>query len=107
MVLLASEKAYAVRELVTIAPVRTRVRGIAAEVPLGPDDGLPRPCVVNLYSLATVPKQLLAERLAVLSPARVRAIHPPSVFALRLDDRRLLFWTTWIEDSLSDLRQQP
>ncbi len=84
-VLLSRDEAYAVRELVTIAPVTTRVRGIAAEVTLGPDDGLPRPCVVNLDTLTTVPKQLLAERLAVLSPGRVRAIDAAIGFALGLE----------------------
>ena len=87
MVLLSRDEAYGVRALVTIAPVTTRVRGIAAEVPLGPGDGLPRPCVVNLDTLTTVPKQLLAERLAVLSPGRIRAIDSAIAFALGLEDR--------------------
>jgi mRNA interferase MazF len=87
VVLLSRDEAYAVRELVTIAPVTTRVRGIAAEVSLGPDDGLPRPCVANLDTLTIVPKQLLVERLAVLSPGRVRAIHSAIAFALGLEVR--------------------
>jgi mRNA interferase MazF len=85
VVLLSRDEAYAVRELVTIAPVTTRVRGIAAEVSLGPDDGLPRPCVANLDTLTTVPKQLLVECLAVLSPGRVRAIDSAIAFALGLE----------------------
>jgi mRNA-degrading endonuclease toxin of MazEF toxin-antitoxin module len=38
--------------------------------------------VVNLDTLTTVPKQLLAERVAVLSPGRVRAIDSAIAFAL-------------------------
>jgi mRNA interferase MazF len=85
VVLLSRDEAYLVRDLVTIAPVTTRVRGIAAEVALGPDDGLSRPCVVNLDTLTTVPRRLLAERLAVLGAARVRAIDSAIAFALGLE----------------------
>ena len=85
VVLLSRDEAYAARELVTIAPVTTRVRGIAAEVALGPEDGLPRPCVVNLDTLTTVPKELLADRLAVLTPARARAMDSAIAFVLGLE----------------------
>src|SRR5205809_8032103 len=75
VVLLSREEAYRVRELVTVAPVTTRVRRIPTEVPLGPKDGLPRSCVVNLDSLATIPKASLAGRLAALSPEKVLAVN--------------------------------
>lgn len=84
VVLLSRDEAYAVRELVTIAPVTTRVRGIAAEVPLGPTDGLTRDGVANLDTMTTVPKRLLVERVVVLSAARVRAIDVAIHFALGL-----------------------
>jgi mRNA interferase MazF len=45
VILLSRHEAYAVRELVTIAPVTTRVRRVPSEVPLGAEDGLPKPCV--------------------------------------------------------------
>lgn len=35
VVLVWSDEAYAVRDLVTVAPVTTRIRGIALELPLG------------------------------------------------------------------------
>lgn len=41
VVLLSRDEAYAIRALVTVAPVTTRIRQIPAEVPLGPEDGLP------------------------------------------------------------------
>jgi mRNA interferase MazF len=84
VVLLSRDEAYAVRELVTIAPVTTRVRGIAAEVSLGPADGLPREGVANLDIMTTVPKRLLEERVAALSAVRVRAIDAAIHFALGL-----------------------
>jgi hypothetical protein len=43
--------------------------------------------VANLDTLTIVPKQLLVERLAVLSPGRVRAIHSAIAFALGLEVR--------------------
>ena len=51
-----SRRAYEVRRLVTVAPVTTRVRGIPVEVALGPKDGMPRECVVNLDTVTTIPK---------------------------------------------------
>jgi mRNA interferase MazF len=42
VVLLSRHEAYAVRALVIVAPVTTRIRHIPTEVPLGPEDGLPR-----------------------------------------------------------------
>jgi mRNA-degrading endonuclease toxin of MazEF toxin-antitoxin module len=45
VVLLSCDEAYAVRELVIVAPVTSRARRIATEVALGCEDGLPRPYV--------------------------------------------------------------
>jgi mRNA interferase MazF len=55
VVLLSRDEAYSVRELVTIAPVTSRIRGIPTEVRLGPEDGLPKPCVINLDTITTIP----------------------------------------------------
>ena len=44
VLLLSRDEAYAVRELVTVAPVTTRIRHIASEVSLGPEEGLTRRC---------------------------------------------------------------
>ncbi|MGH8999640.1 MAG: type II toxin-antitoxin system PemK/MazF family toxin [Acidimicrobiia bacterium] len=67
------------RDRVTVADVTTRVRGLDAEVPLAPGDGIPRACVVNLDSLATVPRRLLTERITTLGRHRMaevdRALH--------------------------------
>lgn len=84
VVLLSRDDAYAVRLLVTVAPVTTRVRGIPAEVPLGPPDGLDRPCVVNLDTITTVPKGALTRRIAELNPGKLRAVQAAIGFALAL-----------------------
>ena len=67
------------RDRVTIAEVTTQVRGLDAEVALGPADGMPRPCVVNLDSLATIRRSVLGSRITTLGSARMqeveRALH--------------------------------
>jgi len=84
VILLSRDEAYQVRKLVTVAPVTTRVRGIPAEVALGPKDGVPRECVVNLDTVTTIPKDALRERLTVLSRPRMVAVDSALRFALGL-----------------------
>ena len=84
VVLLSRNAAYAVRAQVTVAPVTTRVRGIRSEVSLGPADGLPRDCAVNLDSILTIEKRLLDSRIAVLSPEKLSAVAAALRFALAL-----------------------
>ncbi len=85
MVLLSRDEAYAVRALVTVAPVTTRVRGLPVEVMLGAADGLPKECAVNLDTLTTVPKALLSEPVATLSSGRMREVDNALRFALALE----------------------
>ena len=84
MLLLSRDEAYQVRAYVTVAPVTTRVRGIPVEVPLGPEDGMPRTCVVNLDSLVTVSRSLLERRLVRLSSEKLAAVEDAIRFALDL-----------------------
>jgi mRNA interferase MazF len=84
VVLLSRDEAYAVRSLVTVAPVTTRVRGIRSEVELGPDDGLPRPCVANLDTVATIAIAQLHDRITWLSLEKQRAIDAAIRFSLGL-----------------------
>ncbi|MFQ5794983.1 MAG: type II toxin-antitoxin system PemK/MazF family toxin [Candidatus Bipolaricaulia bacterium] len=83
-VLVSRDEAYRVRALVTIAPVTTRIRGIKVEVELGPKDGLPRKCVANCDSLATIPKAWLQSRIAMLDVVKVQEINEAIKFALDL-----------------------
>ena len=58
-----------------IAPCTTTIRGLASEVGLEPgEDPVPRPCVVNMDSVASVSVAILVERLGRLADARMRQI---------------------------------
>ncbi len=86
VVLLSRDEAYTVRNQVTVAPVTTRIRQIPVEVELGPEDGLPKRCVVNLDTLITVPKSRLQQRVALLRPEKVMAVDAAVRFALGLKE---------------------
>ena len=85
VLLLSRDEAYAVRNLVTVAPVTTRIRGIPTEVILGPHDGLPKACVVNLDVITTIEKAYLRDRLIQLNPAKLRAVDDAIHFALQIE----------------------
>ncbi len=84
VVLLSREEAYAVRSLITVAPVTTRTRGIRSEVQLGPEQGLPKPCVANLDTIATIPKAALRDRISLLPREKIEAINAALRLALGL-----------------------
>jgi mRNA interferase MazF len=50
------------------------VRGLPTEVELGPDDGMPRPCVLNADHTATIAKGHLGELITTLGPDRVAEV---------------------------------
>ncbi|GAI84735.1 unnamed protein product [marine sediment metagenome] len=86
VLLLSRNEAYAVRELVTVAPVTTRMRHIPSEVSLGLEDGLPKPCVANLDTITTIAKRSLQERLVTLSSEKIKAVEVALHFALGLEE---------------------
>ncbi len=85
VLLLSRDEAYSVRELVTVAPVTTRVRNIPSEVPLSFEDGLPRPCVVNLDIITTIAKASLHDKLTVLNAEKFKAVEAALHFALGME----------------------
>jgi len=85
VLLLSRNEAYLVRELITVAPVTTRMRHIPVEVPLGPEDGLPRSCVANLDVITTIAKRSLKEKLVALSPEKLKAVETAIHFAIGLE----------------------
>jgi mRNA interferase MazF len=87
VVLLTRDGAYGYRTMATVAPVTTTIRGIPAEVELGPADGVPRRCVVNLDNLQTIDQRRLRGRLAFLGAERLHEIDDAIQFALGLSDR--------------------
>ena len=82
--MLSRDSAYDVRSLVTIAPVTTRIRGIRAEVLLGPEDGLPRRCVVNLDKINTIAKDMLRRMIIELGQDKLVEVDEAIHFALGL-----------------------
>jgi mRNA interferase MazF len=87
VVLLSRNEAYTVRELVTVAPVTTRTRQIPTEVPLGPAEGLPKRCVVNLDTITAIPRRTLTQPIGPLPPERLAAVERALMFALGLVHR--------------------
>jgi mRNA interferase MazF len=85
VLLLSRNEAYAVRALVMVAPLTTRIRGIPSEVPLGPEDGVSRACVVNLDTITTIAKASLRERLTTLSAEKLKAVDEALHFSLGLE----------------------
>ena len=85
VVLISRNEAYSHRELVTVAPVSRRIRGIRAEVPLGPEDGLPRRCAVNLDSMTTIPIDALQRHISSLRVDKLQAVDSAIRFALGLE----------------------
>lgn len=58
----------------TAALITTVRRDIPTEVALGTDDGMPRPCVVNLDNLTSQPRSYLTVPITRLGPDRMRAV---------------------------------
>lgn len=85
VVLLSRDEAYEVRNAVTVAQVTTTIRNIPVEVLLEEKDGLPKKCVVNLDTIATVRKAILTERICSLRSDKIEQINKAIKFALALE----------------------
>lgn len=59
---------------IVVATITKNARGVISEVPLGPDDGLPRDCVIALDKLRTVPKAQLTEPIITLDAPRLHEV---------------------------------
>lgn len=66
VLVLTREEVRAVRQLVTVAPITSTVRGLRSEVIVGPRNGLAHDSVVNLDSIATVPREVLVRPIGAL-----------------------------------------
>ena len=64
---------------VTVAPITSRIRGLATELPAGPANGLDHECVVSLDNIVTIPVADLGRHIGYLLPdqelALTEAIH--------------------------------
>jgi mRNA interferase MazF len=82
VLLLSRDRAYAVRNAVTVAFLTTTIRGIAVEVRLTRADGVPKECVVNLDLINTIAKSHLSSRICVLSDVKLDEVAAALRFAL-------------------------
>ena len=85
VVLISRDEAYMVRNAVTVAELTTTIRNIPVEVQLGPEDGVPKRCVANLDTIITIRKELLKERIVLLSSEKIQEINSAIRFALDAD----------------------
>ena len=84
MLLLSRDRAIQVREFVIVAEVTRTIRHIPVEVPLGPEDGLPAKCVVNLDVINTIPKKILVQYISTISPTKMNGVDQALEFSLGL-----------------------
>ena len=70
--ILTRDRALAVVNEVIAVPATRGPRGLAIEVPLGPEDGMPAECVLSLDNLDLVARVYFRERITRLNPDRMR-----------------------------------
>lgn len=52
-------------------PATRTIRGIASEVEIGPEDGMPDRCVLSLDNTRVLPKRYFVERICELGPEQM------------------------------------
>lgn len=67
---------------VTVAPITRTIRDIPSEVVVGPGDGMPQRCAINLDHVQTVAKDRLGGIVATLPAARLAEVRDALLFAL-------------------------
>jgi len=81
---LSRNRAYVVRNAITVAFLTRTIRNIPVEVRLGPADGVPEDCVVNLDLINTVPRSALSSSVCTLTVARMTEVEAAIRFALHM-----------------------
>lgn len=82
VLLLTRTQAFAYLNKVIVAEITSTIRGIAQEVPVGPDEGVSRRSVANLDNIHVIPKSALGERLGRIAVAREREVKRALGYAL-------------------------
>lgn len=86
VLILTRNSAIGVLHTVTVAPITSTMRGIPTEVFLGPADGMPHDCAVNLDHIQTIPKNKVGGLLTALSDERMAEVQQAVSFALGFDE---------------------
>jgi mRNA interferase MazF len=85
VLVLTREQVRAHRSLVTVAPITSRVRGLATEVWVGSVNGLDHGSVVNLDLIDTIPTADLGPRVGWFLPEQESALTEAVHAAFDLD----------------------
>ena len=72
---------------VTVAAIASAIRGLATEVPVGPDNGLDHASVVNLDHVFTIDHRALGHRIGFLLDHQEGEPHRAVVNAFDLDNQ--------------------
>ena len=75
VVLLTRDSVIDSIDSIVVALVTRTVRELPTEVRVGQQEGLPRPCVVNLDNILTIPKARLTRQLGALSQDKVEQLN--------------------------------
>ena len=67
---------------VTVAPITSTIRDIPTEVVLGPGDGMPRDCAVNLDHVQTVSRGQIGALITTLPDRKLDEVRAALLFAL-------------------------
>lgn len=70
---------------VVCAPLYSNVLGLATEVPVGPDDGLPKACAIRCDFLTLMFKPKLTGYVAMLGSSKLEELNRALSRALELD----------------------
>lgn len=73
------------RNLVTVAPITSTIRGLSVEVPVGAANGLDHDCVVNVDNIMTISVEDLGRQIGRLLPDQEAALADAIQAAFDLD----------------------
>jgi mRNA interferase MazF len=82
ILVLTRNSALDLLESVTVAPITSTIRDIPTEVALGPEDGVPQECAVNLDHVQTVPRARVGSLITTLTADRMAEVGAALGFAL-------------------------
>jgi mRNA interferase MazF len=85
VVVLTRGSALAYLSTVTVAPITSKIRGVPSEVVLNEEDGMKKPCSVNLHNAVTISQNRLGRRVAQLSSLRMGEVCAALRFSLGCD----------------------
>lgn len=72
---------------VTVAAITSSIRGLATEVPVGPENGLDHVSVVTVDNVFTIDQRALGRRIGYLLDHQEGDLHRAVVHAFDLDDQ--------------------